>query len=79
MERVTEWKGDEHGCVATFEGAVRACEEHRGPDWAHTCRPLDTCGGHENDEEGIDAFRCHGDDLLDSHLILRMWSNNATH
>lgn len=59
----TVWKGEDHGCVATFEGAVRACEDHRGPDWAHTCRPLETCDTHEDDDNNIQDFYCHGDDL----------------
>jgi hypothetical protein len=40
----TEWLGSDLGCVATAEGAIRACERHRGEKWAFTCRPIDTCG-----------------------------------
>jgi len=59
----TVWKGEVDGCVATYEGAVRACEIHRGKDWEHTCKPLNTCDKDDDEENHLDQYRCHGDDL----------------
>ena len=74
----TEWRGSDLGCVATAEGAIRACERHRGEQWAFTCRPIDTCDNnhgnrYQNPCKDTSQFtpempwggHCSGDELHD--------------